>query len=288
MSYRIDVIASLEDNYIYAIAQDKKCLLVDPGSYEAVADYLLNNAFEQIDVLLTHSHADHVNGLPQLCAQYPQLRIFATQGTLDELRFAPNLVPETAYKSLEADKGLKVQDLEFIVLDTPGHCKNHVTYILDNCMFVGDLLFAAGCGRVQPTGDLVDLYLSLDKLKSFVLGLPAEQAQQVVFFPGHEYTISNIQFCRALDDESLPAKLDVIEGLARSALESGAGYTPVNFMSELAYNPFLRAGSPQNFAMLRTFKDNFASLHNLATNYKNVVQDLTYLEQLEAQNTSKN
>lgn len=254
-NYRVDVIASLRDNYIYAITQGNRSIIVDPGSYLNLKEYLTQFNIDQVEVLLTHAHWDHIEGLPELYQDYPDLKIHATPEILNSLNFVDDrTVPASTFKPFVAETSIQVQDLTFQTLNTPGHTKYHVAYILDNCMFTGDLLFAAGCGRVIPgEGDMQELYRSIDKVRTYAVNLSQEDLESLLFFPGHEYTLSNIQFLRGVPDPTLPEKLDFIEKLARESLVD-TGFAPVSFASELAYNPFLRADADE-FTILRTYKD---------------------------------
>src|SRR6185295_9475824 len=79
---------------------------------------------------------------------------------------------------------------EFSVLDIPGHTRAHVAYYGLESLFCGDTLFACGCGRVFE-GTAEQMLASLSKLAA----LP--DATKV--YCGHEYTLANIKFARAVD-----------------------------------------------------------------------------------------
>ena len=124
------------------------------------------------DILVTHHHADHTDGIPEL-KQRHRCRVVAPHGEAARIP----LVDETVR---ENDK-VRVGGLEARVLETPGHTAGHISYVFpaDKLAFVGDTLFSIGCGRViEGTPEM--MWQSLLKLR----GLPDDTR----IYCGHEYT----------------------------------------------------------------------------------------------------
>jgi hydroxyacylglutathione hydrolase len=127
------------------------------------------------------------------------------------------------------------------IIDTPGHTVGHIAWHFadDKVAFVGDTLFALGCGRVFE-GSFEEMWSSLKKLK----GLPPDTA----VYCGHEYTQSNARFARTIEPEN--------EALERRAKEveamraRGEPTLPTTIGIELETNPFLRPDSPEIRARL--------------------------------------
>lgn len=255
---QVDVIASLKDNYIYAIKDQQQAVIVDPGSYDNLGKYLQDQGITHVDVLLTHGHWDHVNGLTEILDNYPNTKVFAQKEVLDVIGLRHEYRVE-----VPPNGEFQLQGKRFVALDTPGHCKHHYTYITENCVFCGDVLFSVGCGRVQADGDYMDLYLSIDKIKSYALNMGPE-ANELFLYPGHEYTLDNIQFAYSINDLSIDPRLDALQQRVLEKFAHGVGNTPVNFFEEVAYNPFLRCTSPVEFARMRALKDEFKTLESLA------------------------
>jgi hydroxyacylglutathione hydrolase len=118
------------------------------------------------------------------------------------------------------------------VIETPGHCPDHVAYWSspEKVVFVGDTLFALGCGRMfnsTPT----EFWTSLQKLAS----LPDDT--QV--YCGHEYTLANARFAVSVDptNPALRARVSEVEALRAN----GQVTLPTSIGIERATNPFLRA-----------------------------------------------
>jgi hydroxyacylglutathione hydrolase len=133
------------------------------------------------------------------------------------------------------DDKVEIPELKatFSVLEIPGHTRAHVAYYGLGSLFCGDTLFACGCGRVFE-GTPAQMLQSLTKLAA----LPDETK----VYCGHEYTLANIRFARAVDPENtLLAAREVRAGKLRDA---GLPTLPSTLGEERATNPFLRCAEP--------------------------------------------
>ena len=148
------------------------------------------------------------------------------------------------------------------VFDVPGHTSGHIAYWLpdDGVAFVGDTLFALGCGRLFE-GTAEQMWDSLGKLTA----LPPE----TVVYCAHEYTQANARFALSVDPENdaLAERVKEIDSLRAR----GIATVPTTLAAECATNPFLRAEDPglqralgmegadpvAVFAETRKRKDNF-------------------------------
>ena len=135
----------------------------------------------------------------------------------------------------------------FDVLDTGGHTLGHISYVstANDIAFVGDTLFALGCGRLFE-GTAEQMWTSLGRLAA----LP----EATTVYCAHEYTASNARFALSLgEDAALRERADAIF----AARAQGRPTVPTTIAAELATNPFLRAGSAARFAEVRAAKDAF-------------------------------
>jgi hydroxyacylglutathione hydrolase len=136
------------------------------------------------------------------------------------------------------------------VIEVPGHTLDHIALLFDRerVAFVGDTLFAMGCGRLFE-GTPAQMYRSLQRLAA----LPDETK----LYCAHEYTLSNARFAAAAE----PGNAAVGERLARVAgmRERGEITIPTTVAQERETNPFVRATDWQEFARLRAQKDSFRS-----------------------------
>jgi hydroxyacylglutathione hydrolase len=179
------------------------------------------------DILVTHHHADHTGGIPELKANH-RCRVVAPHAEAARIP----LVDETVR---ENDK-VRVGGLEANVIETPGHTSGHISYVFpaDKLAFVGDTLFSIGCGRVIE-GTMEMMWQSLLKLR----GLPDDTR----IYCGHEYTVANVRFARTIEpaNTALAAREKEVEKL----VAAHAPTIPSTLGEEKAANPFLRADVPE-------------------------------------------
>ena len=145
---------------------------------------------------------------------------------------------------------VKLGNLEAAVIDVPGHTLGHIAFHLasERTAFVGDALFALGCGRVFE-GDPGMMWASLSRLK----GLPPETS----IYCAHEYTQSNAKFAITADPENAALQAYVAE--VDDKRSRGEWTVPTTIAKELAANPFLRCDDPGLQALMGTSGDAVAT-----------------------------
>ena len=132
-------------------------------------------------ILETHVHADHLSAAPRLRAELGgRIGIGAhvrdVQAIFGELFNAEcSFRADGSQFDVLFDEGatFMIGELEAQVMHTPGHTPACVTYIVGDCAFVGDTLFAPDFGTARcdfPGGDAATLFRSAQR----VLSLPAE------------------------------------------------------------------------------------------------------------------
>ena len=132
------------------------------------------------------------------------------------------------------------------VLPSGGHTAGHVSYLVDGCLFCGDALFSAGCGRVF-TGDFAQMFESMQRFNQ----LPDE----TVVCPAHEYTQGNLAFAETiLVDKSAVENQRVLVERYRA---EGKPSLPTTIELEKQINPFLQAKNLDEFTQWRLAKDKF-------------------------------
>ena len=134
------------------------------------------------------------------------------------------------------------------IIEIPGHTLGHIALVFEEARiaFVGDTLFAMGCGRLFE-GTAQQMHGSLQRL----VALPDETA----IYCGHEYTLANARFAAHAepDNPAIAARLAEVERMRAE----GQVTLPTSVALERATNPFVRAPDWQAFARLRTEKDSF-------------------------------
>ena len=134
------------------------------------------------------------------------------------------------------------------VIEVPGHTLDHIALIFDRdgVAFVGDTLFAMGCGRLFE-GTPEQMYRSLQQL--------AELPEETKLYCAHEYTLANAAFAAHAEpsNRSIADRLDDV----RSMREQGLITLPTSVAQERETNPFVRSADVETFARLRAEKDSF-------------------------------
>jgi len=215
---------AFQDNYIWTLRDGRHAAVVDPGEAGPVKAYLARENLSLAAILATHHHPDHVGGIAELVAM-KKVPVFGPKG---------EPIPALTHPLGQDDK-VSIPELAaaFTVLDIPGHTRAHVAYYGLGSLFCGDTLFACGCGRVFE-GTPAQMLASLSKLAA----LPDETK----VYCGHEYTLANIKFARAVDPGN--AALAAREERATALRAAGKPTLPSTLGEERATNPFLRCGEP--------------------------------------------
>jgi hydroxyacylglutathione hydrolase len=218
----------LSDNYGVLIHDAAKGLTasIDAPAAKTVAAALGEKGWRLTHILTTHHHADHTDGNAALKAE--------TGCTIVGPRGEAAKVPGIDRKVGQGDT-FAFGDFEVRVLDTPGHTAGHISYWIPaaGVAFVGDTLFAIGCGRVIE-GNAQMMWTSLSKL----MALPKE----TTVYCGHEYTQANARFALTIEPENAALQKRAKEV---DALRAGGRATlPTTIGLELETNPFLRPHVP--------------------------------------------
>jgi hydroxyacylglutathione hydrolase len=221
-------VPAFKDNYLWLIRDGVHAAAVDPGDGQPILDALRANGLSLTAILLTHHHADHIGGVPQLLAEYA-VPVYGPRH--DNISAVTHPLGE----------GDRVQvpglALELSVLEVPGHTLGHIAYVNEapgaHWLFCGDTLFGAGCGRLFE-GTPEQMAGSLAKLAA----LPDD----TLVYCAHEYTLSNLRFAEAVEpgNRALQMRLEADSKARGTNLPT----IPSNIAIEKATNPFLRATEP--------------------------------------------
>ncbi|TDK41305.1 hydroxyacylglutathione hydrolase [Antarcticimicrobium luteum] len=228
MPLEILTVPCLSDNYAF-LAHDAvrgETALIDAPEAGPILAALADKGWRLSQVLLTHHHWDHVEGLAEILAAHPAR---VTGAAADAHRLPPLDVQVSEGDSVQIG-GETGQ-----VIDVPGHTVGHIAYYFadSRAVFTADSLMALGCGRVFE-GTMAQMWDSLSKLAA----LPPE----TVVYSGHEYTQANGRFAETVDPDN-PALSQRLRDIA-AARAAGRPTVPSTLALELATNPFLRAGDP--------------------------------------------
>jgi hydroxyacylglutathione hydrolase len=229
MAAQLHLFPCLKDNFGVLIHDPASgtTAAIDAPEAAAVEAALAKTGWRLSEILVTHHHADHTQGIAALKAHH-KCRVVAPRAEAARIADVDETVGEGG--------SVKVGGLQGRVIDTPGHTAGHISYFFpaDKIAFVGDTLFSIGCGRVIE-GNPEMMWHSLLKLRA----LPDDTQ----FYCGHEYTDANIRFAKTIepDNKALAARAEQVKTL----LAAGKATIPATIGAEKAENPFLRADNPE-------------------------------------------
>jgi hydroxyacylglutathione hydrolase len=241
----INCIRILKDNYIWMIINNinKKISIIDPGLAMPIIKWLNKYNYHLSEILITHHHNDHVEGLEELSLLYnPKIYAYKTSS-----------IPYITHFLEDGDVFRLDSNNKFCTIQyTPGHTLDHCIYYIENKLFTGDTLFAGGCGKVIE-GSYKDMWHSLKKISTYPLNTK--------IYCSHEYTVQNLLFGLTIfpKNKYIKNRLYTLKGNKSNTL-------PSSIAIELKTNIFLFTcintsisiiESIDNFRKLRIIKDNY-------------------------------
>jgi hydroxyacylglutathione hydrolase len=234
-------VPAFSDNYIWLVHDEDSAetAVVDPGNAAPALAEAMRRGWRISQLWNTHWHGDHTGGNLTV-KQATGCRILGP---------AKETIPGIDERLAEGDT-IRLGAHCGRVIDVPGHTSGHIALIFEDqrIAFVGDTLFAMGCGRLFE-GTAEQMFTSLQRL----VALPDDTK----LYCAHEYTMANARFAAHAE----PANLAIAQRLERVADLRARGEitVPTSVQEERATNPFVRARDAGHFAELRREKDSFGS-----------------------------
>ena len=234
MSFRVEILPALTDNYIYLVSDTELglAMAIDPGDAKVVLKALRERSLHLALILNTHHHKDHVGGSEALQNEYGA-PIIGPRLEQDRIGLLS--------RGVESGDAITFSTLRGDVIATHGHTSGHVAFYFPQlkALFCGDTLFSLGCGKLFE-GTATDMWSSLVALRS----LPDD----TLVYCGHEYTESNAKFALAIDKNNPDLKARAAE--AAMLRKKGEPTLPALLGVEKKANPFLRVDQPDFQAVL--------------------------------------
>ncbi|MCY4336269.1 MAG: hydroxyacylglutathione hydrolase [Litoreibacter sp.] len=230
MTLKIHQFSYNSDNYGVLVHDptSRATTCVDAGDAGAVLEAVAETGWSLSELWITHHHWDHVDGLAEVKAK--------TGCTVT----GPDGV-KGVDRAVAGGEMFDFADSEVTLIHTPGHTLDMLNYYIadEKIVFTGDTLFVMGCGRLFE-GDGPMMWESMKKL----MALPPD----TTIYCAHEYTLANAEFTLSVDPENQALKAQVDR--VRSLRDAGKPTVPTDLATELATNPFLRAGDANIRAQL--------------------------------------
>jgi hydroxyacylglutathione hydrolase len=218
----------LADNYAYLIhdAASGQTAVIDVPEVAPILAALDAHQWRLTDILITHHHDDHIQGVDALRA--------ATKAMVLGAAADAHRLPRLDLALTEADSFSIGREFARVI-DVPGHTIGHIAFHFpgSRLAFTADSLMAGGCGRLFE-GTAAQMHASLAKL--------AQLPPDTLICSGHEYTASNLRFAVTLEPDNPQLKSRIAAVDAKRA--RGEPTVPAPLAEELATNPYMRAHLP--------------------------------------------
>ena len=158
--------------YIISSGKGREALIIDPviESTNKYIKILKNLDLKLVKVIDTHIHADHISGLNELSKRTKCSKIMGEQSSSEVLDIR-----------VKDNEKIKIEDMEFTSIYTPGHTDCSYSFLMNDRVFTGDILLINATGRTDfQTGNSHDAY---DSIFNKLLKLP----EKTFVYPAHDY-----------------------------------------------------------------------------------------------------
>jgi hydroxyacylglutathione hydrolase len=241
MSIEVHRIPVLSDNYIWLVHDhtSEETVVIDPALAAPVLFAASQKGWTITQIWNTHWHPDHTGGNAEIKA--------ATGCTITGPAAEFGRIPTL---DVQVGEGARVAfgDAFADVMEVPAHTAGHIAYYFANhgIIFVGDTLFAMGCGRLFE-GTPAQMFANMARLSALPDG--------TFVYCAHEYTQSNGRYALVAEPDNIALRDRMVEVDAVRA--RGEPTVPTTIGLERATNPFMRATSVEQLAERRAAKDSF-------------------------------
>ena len=232
-------IPALSDNYIWLMHDSASgdTVVIDPAVADPVLEAAQARGWRIGQIWNTHWHGDHTGGNAAIKAA-TGCTVTGPAAEAERIDMLDRLVGE--------GDNVRIGDHIAQVMAMPAHTAGHIVYHLadDRIAFVGDTLFAMGCGRLFE-GTAAQMFANMQRLAA----LPDDTQ----IYCAHEYTLANGRFALGVepDNVALKQRMEAVE----AARARGEPTVPTSIGAERETNIFMRARDADQLAERRAAKD---------------------------------
>ena len=234
-------VPALSDNYIWLVHEPSsgETMVVDPAEAAPVLAASNARGWRITQIWNTHWHPDHTGGNVAI----KEATGCAITGPAAEAARIPTLD-----RTVKEGDRVRLGEIEAEVIEVPAHTAGHIAYhfATEQAAFVGDTLFAMGCGRLFE-GTAEQMFANMQRL--------AQLPDETQVYCAHEYTLSNGRYALVAEPENDAITRRMVD--VEAARARGEATVPTTILLERATNPFMRAGSAEELAARRQAKDQF-------------------------------
>lgn len=190
MQVRTYTVGPLSEHTYVVYNELKEAIVIDPGLAFKKTAYEINSIYNVKAVLLTHAHADHIDGIG-----FFDCPIYISKADVDGLTGIKSLYSEIGTTrsfdinklnviTFSDEKSISLIGLDIKPIFTPGHTKGSVCYLIEDSLFSGDTLFKYAYGRTDfYSGSQDSMIKSIHKLLETL-------DKDIYVYPGHDQNTS--------------------------------------------------------------------------------------------------
>ena len=172
--YKRIVTEFLDENAYILYNDDNDCVIIDPGfGFDLINSFITSNGLKPLAILATHAHFDHIASASNFIKEYniglylceserPIIENFEKAANFWGVADIAGESPKVSHWINKHEKNLTIGDFTFSIIFNPGHSPGSLSFIIEDLVFCGDLIFKGSIGRTDlPLGSPIDMKQSL-------------------------------------------------------------------------------------------------------------------------------
>lgn len=174
--------------YIVGSDSTNEAAIIDPGAdFNLIDKKIIELGLEPKIIILTHAHGDHIGAVIDFVNKYGT-KVYIHKEDAEMLKDGNknftkaltgkniSIIPNVELKDNDE---IKLGDLNFEIIHTPGHTRGGICIKVGNIMMTGDTLFNKSIGRTDFPGGSFDEIINSIKEKIF------KYDDDIIIYPGH-------------------------------------------------------------------------------------------------------